>query len=515
MNLISKVLHAYFAPRIRAIEHFKSHPFEVQQKQYARLVKAGEQTALGREFGIHEGMPYSEFRKRVPVMEYADFAPYAERIRQGEKSVTWNKPVGWFCKSSGTTGSASKYIPLTKQGLKDSHMRGPLDIAAIYTHLYPNGKAFLGKMLTLGGSKRLEKSGDVIPVGDLSSVLIDNTPSIALRFREPSKKIALLPSFDEKVDMICKTSTRKDVRAFTGVPSWNLVMMQRVLEYSGKENILEVWPNMELFVHGGMSFKPYKAQYQKLFPSKDMKYIETYNASEGFFGIAEEPYTDEMLLMLDYNCFYEFLPTDSLGDYSKVVPLEGVEVGKNYALIITSSNGLWRYLIGDTICFTQVKPYKFRFTGRTKLFVNAFGEEIIIDNAEAAIEKACQQTGAEIKEYTMAPIFMGDIEGDASKGAHEWVVSFYREPEDMEAFVDALDEALKQVNTDYAAKRNNNFTLLPPTVTRVAPDTFEGLLREEGRLGGQIKIPRLNGERTYVERLKAFAQKHQDSMTDN
>lgn len=509
MSFVTKVLRLYFAPRLRAIEHFKAHPIEVQQKQYARLVKAGAKTAFGKEKGLHEGLPYSEFRKRVPVMEYADFAPYSERIRQGEKRVTWNGPVGWFCKSSGTTGSVSKFIPLTKQGLKDSHMRGPLDIAAIYTNLYPNSNTFLGKMLTLGGSKRLEKSGDKIPVGDLSSVLIDNTPRIAMKFREPSKKIALLPSFDEKVNLICQTSTKKDVRAFTGVPSWNLVMMQRVLEFSGKQNLLEVWPNMELFVHGGMSFKPYKAQYEKLFPSNNMKYFETYNASEGFFGIAEQPYTDEMLLMLDYNCFYEFLPTDSLGDYSKVVPLEGVEVGKNYALIITSSNGLWRYLIGDTISFTQTTPYKFRFTGRTKLFVNAFGEEVIIDNAESAIYEACRQTGAEIKEYTMAPIFMGDIEGDSSKGAHEWVVSFHREPSDMEAFVDALDKALQEANSDYAAKRKNNFTLLRPTVTRVAPDTFEELLRSEGRLGGQIKIPRLSGERTYIERLKAFAQTRQ------
>lgn len=506
MNIVPKILRLYFAPRIKAIEYFKAHPIEVQQKQYARLVKAGAKTAFGKEKGIQAGMPYSEFRKRVPVMEYTDFAPYSERIRRGEKNVTWNRPVGWFCKSSGTTGSASKFIPLTKQGLKDSHMRGPLDIAAIYTYLYPNSTAFLGKMLTLGGSKRLEKSGDTIPVGDLSSVLIDNTPKFAMFFREPSKKIALLPSFDEKVDLICKTSTRKNVKAFTGVPSWNLVMMQRILEYTGKENLLEVWPNMELFVYGGMSFKPYKAQYEKLFPSSNMKYFETYNASEGFFGIAEQPYTDEMLLMLDYNCFYEFLPTDSLGDYSKIVPLEGVEVGKNYALIITSSNGLWRYLIGDTISFTQKTPYKFRFTGRTKLFVNAFGEEVIIDNAESAIYEACRQTGAEIKEYTMAPIFMGDIEGESSKGAHEWVVSFHREPEDMEAFTDALDKALQEANSDYAAKRKNNFTLLRPTVTRVAPDTFEALLRAEGRLGGQIKIPRLSGERNYVERLKAFDQ---------
>lgn len=510
MPLIPKILHLYFTPRLKEIDYFKRHPFEVQQQQYARLVKAGEKSAIGRELGIYEGLPYAEFRKRVPVMEYPDFAPYSERILRGEQNVTWNRPVGWCSKSSGTTGSVSKYIPITKQGLKDSHMRGPLDIAALYTRLYPNGGAFLGKMLTLGGSKRIERSGEIIPSGDLSSILIDNTPSLARYFREPSKDIALIPDFDKKVRLICETSTKRDVRSFTGVPSWNLVLMQRILEYTGKSNILEVWPNMELFVHGGMSFKPYKAQYQKLFPSDNMKYLETYNASEGFFGIAEEPYTDEMLLMLDYNCFYEFWPTESLSDPTTIVPLEGVELNKNYAIIITSSNGLWRYMMGDTIYFTQAAPYKFRFTGRTKLFVNAFGEEIIIDNAEEAIDRACKATGAEIREYTMAPIFMGDIEGESSKGSHEWVVSFYREPEDMEAFTDALDGALQAINSDYAAKRTNNFTLLRPTLTVVAPNTFEELLRSEGRLGGQIKIPRLNENRDYVERLKRFDVAHRE-----
>lgn len=504
MKLVNRLLQLYFAPRLRKIEHFKQHPHEVQQEQYARLVKAGEQTAFGREYGIYRGMPYAEFRKRVPVMEYKDLAPWVERIQKGEKNVTWNSPVGWFCKSSGTTEGASKYIPLTKRGLRDSHMRGPLDVTAIYTHLYPNGGAYLGKTLILGGSKKLEKKGDTIPSGDLSSILIDNTPAIGAPIREPHKSIALLADFDKKVSLICEKCTKKDVRSLAGVPSWNLVMIERILKYTGKQNLLEVWPNLELFVHGGMSFKPYKRQFEKLIPSANMKYIETYNASEGFFGIAEEPYTDEMLLMLDYNCFYEFMPTDAMGDKQKIVPLEGVEKGKNYALIITSSNGLWRYMIGDTIRFTQTSPYKFRFTGRTKLFVNAFGEEIIIDNAERAMEQACNECGAEIKEYTMAPVFMGEIEGEMAKGSHEWVVTFYKQPDSLEHFTDALDRAMQGQNSDYAAKRKNNFTLLRPIVTVVAEDTFEELLRLDGRLGGQIKIPRLNGTRDYVERLKEF-----------
>ncbi len=507
MKLINRILQLYFAPRLRKIEYFKSHPQEVQQEQYARLVRAGAKTAFGREHGIYGGMPYSEFRKRVPIMEYRDMAPYVERIRGGEHGVTWNTPVGWLCKSSGTTEGASKYIPLTKQGLRDSHMRGPLDLAALYTHLYPNGGAYLGKTLILGGSKKLEKKGDKIPSGDLSSILIDNTPSLGNLIREPHKSIALIADFDKKVRLICEKVTKKDVRALAGVPSWNLVMIERILQYTGKQNLLEVWGNMELFVHGGMSFKPYKRQFEKLIPTANMKYIETYNASEGFFGIAEEPYTDEMLLMLDYNCFYEFMPTDAMGDKSKVVPLEGVEVGKNYALLITSSNGLWRYMIGDTVCFTQTTPYKFRFTGRTKLFVNAFGEEIIIDNAEKAMEQACNECGAEIKEFTMAPVFMGEIEGEMAKGTHEWVVAFYKQPDTLEHFTDALDRAMQAQNSDYAAKRKNNFTLLCPIVTVVAENTFEELLRSEGRLGGQIKIPRLNPTRDYVEQLKQLHNK--------
>lgn len=487
--------------RLREIERFKRDPVGTQTEQYRRLVESGDKTAIGREHGISAGIPYAEFCRRMPIMEYADFAPYVERIRNGESGVTWNGRVGWFAKSSGTTSSKSKYIPVTLSGLNDSHMRGPKDIAITYSHLYPRSGVYEGKMLALGGSKKLEKEGDSIASGDLSSILIDRTPAIASKFRVPSKEHALIADFDQKVDYICRNATTQDVRSFVGVPSWNLVMMERVLDFTGKSNILEVWPNMELFTHGGMSFKPYKMQFDKLIPSPQMKYFETYNASEGFFGIAERPYTDEMLLMLDYGTFYEFLPTDSLDDHSRAVPLEGVKVGVDYALIITSTNGLWRYMLGDTVRFTSTSPYLFRVTGRTRLFVNAFGEEVIIDNAEAAMDRACRLTSSEIEEYTMAPIFMQD----GQKGSHEWVVAFRRAPSDIDAFAEALDQALQQVNSDYEAKRRNNATLLRPTITVVPSGTFMELLRIDGRLGGQIKIPRLSSERTYVERLKALA----------
>lgn len=511
MSIIPKLMQLYFAPRIRQIEYFKNHPIEVQRKQYKRLVKAGSKTALGKEFGIVEDLPYSEFRKRVPVMEYPDFERFVERVKAGEKDVIWPRPIGWFAKSSGTTAGKSKYIPITVDGVRRCHMRGPKDVAAIYTNLYPKSKAFVGKTLTLGGSNLLEKDG-LYPVGDLSGVLIENTPRIAHRFRVPRKEVALLASFDQKVDLLCKEALQHDVRTFSGVPTWNLIMCERILEHTGKKNMLEVWPNMELFIHGGISFKPYKAQYEKLFPSDEMRYLETYNASEGFFGIAEECYTDEMLLMLDYDCFYEFWPTDHLGNPKYIVPLEEVEIGKNYAVIITSANGLWRYMMGDTIRFTQATPYKFRFTGRTKLFVNAFGEEVIIDNAERAIEAACKATEAEIDEFTMAPVFMGELEG-RNQGCHQWVVSFHKAPRDMEQFTDELDKALQTENSDYEIKRKDDFALLRPIVSVVPLGTFEALLRKDGRVGGQIKIPRLNEDRTYVERLVAFAHQQTENQT--
>ena len=504
MSLIPKLMQIYFAPRIKQIEHFKKHPIEVQHKQYEKLIKACSKTALGKEFGVVEGLPYSEFRKRVPVMEYPTFERFIDRVRAGEDAVIWPEGVSHFAQSSGTTAGHSKYIPITKAGIKQSHLRGPKDVAAIYTHLYPDSKAFVGKTLTLGGSNNRGKEGK-ITLCDVSGAMIDHTPRIAQRFRVPRKEIALLPSFDEKVAHICEEAMSHDVRTFSGVPSWNLIMLERILKYTGKQNMYEVWPNMELFIHGGTSFKAYRAQFEKMFPSDKMRYLEVYNASEGFFGVAEECYTDEMLLMLDYNCFYEFWPTDHLSDPSYIVPLEGVEIGKNYAVIITNANGLWRYMIGDTIRFTQATPYKFRFTGRTKLFVNTFGEEVIIDNAEKAIEGACKATGAEVEEFTMAPVFMGEI-ADTKQGSHQWVVSFRKAPEDIEAFAEALDQTLIAENSDYAGKRRNNFALLRPTVSVVPAGTFEALLRKDGRVGGQIKIPRLSDERTYVERLLAFAK---------
>ncbi len=503
MSHLNKIINTVFAPRRKQIERFKEHPFEVQAEQFAKLVNQGSLTAIGKDHGLLRGTSYSQFVRKMPIIGYPEMADYVEHIRAGEQNILWTSPVRWLAKSSGTTCAKSKYIPVTTDGLKNSHLRGPKDVMAIYCHTFPSSKVLDGKMLTLGGSKKLERDSDHIWAGDLSSILIDNTPRWASWLRMPSKRTALLADFEEKVKRICEESVSQDIRSFSGVPSWNLVMLNKVLEYTGKSNILEVWPDMELFVHGGMNFGPYKEQYNKIIPSLDMKYMETYNASEGFFAIAEEPYSNEMLLMLDYDTFYEFLPMDSIDNPSRAVPLEGVRTGINYAMIITTSNGLWRYMIGDTVEFTSTSPYKIRITGRTKLFVNAFGEEIIIDNAEQAIAAACRATKADVSEYTMAPIYMSGNE----KGAHEWIVEFRHDPSSLEQFTCELDKALQQLNSDYEAKRNGNTTLQMPVVTPVPQGTFMEWLRSEGRFGGQSKVPRLSNDRKNVESILSFLNK--------
>lgn len=497
MSALTRLINLYFTRRLREIDYFREHPAEVQERQFRYLLANGTQTEFGRDLGMGGIATQQQFRERIPLYDYETIGEFIERMRRGERNVLWPEEARWFAKSSGTTGSKSKYIPVTHAGLHRSHMRGPKDIMALYCHLYPKTDVVNGKMLTLGGSKRIEREGDRTMSGDLSAILIENTPAIASVLRIPDKKTALIPDFDEKVRRISEQSTRCDVRSFTGVPSWNLVMLNRVLEYTGKDNILEIWPRMELFIHGGMDFRPYQAQYRKIIPSPDMRYMETYNASEGFFAIAEEPGRQDMLLMLDYGTYYEFLPTDRMGDPSAVVPLEGVKTGVNYAMLITTCNGLWRYMIGDTVQFVSTSPYTIRITGRTKHYINAFGEEIVIDNAESAMDEACTATGAEVAEYTVAPVYM---EG-RSKGAHEWVVEFRTPPASLKEFTHALDEGLKRVNSDYEAKRFKDTTLTGPQITEVPRGTFERWLRAHGKIGGQNKVPRLYNDRTWADEL--------------
>lgn len=502
MAWTTRLVNLFLARRRKAIDFFMRHPQEVQQRQLEHLLTQARQTAIGLEYGFGTIRQYDQFVSRVPVSDYDRFESLIARSRAGQPNVTWPGGIDWFAKSSGTTGSKSKFIPVTAEGLQRCHLQGPRDVLALYTSLYPQSQIFSGKTLTLGGSHRLESTGGNAQEGDLSAILIENTPWWADWRRAPRTVTALMPDFEQKVQAICQETVHQRITAFAGVPSWNMVMLNKVLEYTGKQNILEVWPHMELFIHGGMNFKPYREQYRRLFPSDSMRYMETYNASEGFFAIQNEPDRDDMLLMLDYGVYYEFLPMSALNDPAQAVPLEGVKTGVNYALIISTCNGLWRYMIGDTVEFTTLSPYKIRITGRTKHFINAFGEEVIVDNAETALKVACDVTGAQISDYTAGPIYMHD----KTKGSHQWLVEFSRRPNDLERFTDLLDEALQRVNSDYEAKRFKDTTLLRPTLTVLPEGTFYRWMKGRGKAGGQNKVPRLCNDRTYIEQLLALRE---------
>ncbi len=492
-SFLNKTITGLWNHRLRAIEGFKEAPYEVQSQQFQRI--AQNQNKYIQQFG--DITTIERFQQQVPIVDYDTLLPHIERVQGGERDVLWGgSPTKWAAKSSGTTNSVSKYIPITHRYLQKCHLQGGRDTTAIFARNFPNSKAFTGKTMTLGGSSRVEREGG-LKTGDLSAILIENVPWPVSMLRVPATKVALIADFEEKVEAICRTTVGKNVTSFAGVPSWNLVLMQKVLEYTGRSSIEEVWPDMSLFIHGGISFEPYRAQYHKIFRGDDMQYMETYNASEGFFAIQEDPNEKGMLLMLDYDVFYEFLPLCSLHDHSTAVPLEGVQLGVNYAMIISNSAGLYRYMIGDTVEFTSVSPYRIRITGRTKSYINVFGEEVIVDNAEKALRMACERTGAEVEEYTAAPIFM---EGK-QKGAHEWVIECRKEPSDRELFSETLDNSLQQINSDYGAKRHKNTTLRFPRIHFVARGTFTNWMKRRGKQGGQNKVPRLSNTREHVESI--------------
>lgn len=501
MSIITKIIKNFSSDRLKEIDFFRRQPVQVQQSQYKLLINELSLTEYGRMFGITNSTTYSEFAKNVPVVEYQDLSPFITRHRQGESNILTQESIGWYAKSSGTTASKSKFIPVPKSHLERCHYRGTKDVIALLVDNYPDLEMFSGKSLTLGGSHTIDEiSESGAHYGDLSAILIQNAPFYTALVRMPEKNIALIPNFDEKIERICASCIEEDITSIAGVPSWNLVMLNKVLEYTGKNNICEVWENMEVFMHGGVNFNPYRNEFKRMIPSSKMKYIESYNASEGFFSIQDEKAKDDMLLMLDYGVFYEFLDVHHLNDPSKAVPLEGVEVGVNYAMIISTLGGLWRYMIGDTVIFTSVDPYKIKITGRTKLFINAFGEEIIIDNADKALSEACRATSAEISEYTAAPVFMAEGE----KGCHEWIIEFRHEPDNMVLFCETLDKTLQTINSDYEAKRFNCTTLMTPKISSVPRNTFFRWMESRGRVGGQNKVPRLSNDRQYVDELLNF-----------
>ena len=466
-----------------------------------RLTSKAERTEWGREHGFASLRTYEDFAASSPVNTYEDLKLAIDRMRQGERDVLWPGQVRWYAKSSGTTNDKSKFIPVSQDGLRDTHYAGGRDAVAWYLGNNPHSRIFDGKALILGGSHASNYNLKNSLVGDLSAILIENINPLVNLVRVPKKETALLSDFELKRDRIAHEAIRENVTNLSGVPSWMLSVMNRVLEITGKDNLSEVWPNLEMFFHGGVAFTPYREQYRKLIPSANMHYMETYNASEGFFGIQDDPSDLSMSLMLDYGVFYEFIPMDELESPNPhVVPLWGVETGRNYAMLISTSSGLWRYMIGDTVRFTSTNPYKVVITGRTKFFINAFGEELIVDNAEVGLAEACRQTGAQVLEYTAAPVFM-DGEG---KCRHQWLVEFAKEPADIALFARILDETLQHVNSDYEAKRYKDITLQPLELVAARKGLFHDWLASKGKLGGQHKVPRLSNNRVHIEEMLAF-----------
>lgn len=498
MQLINSLVNWVNVKRMYQIDIFKQHPCDIQQEQLFKLLNKSKATEWGKKYHYSSIKSIKEYQNRVPVQTYEDIKPYIDRLFKGEKDVLYPGTIKWFAKSSGTTSEKSKFIPVSKEALEECHFRGGKDVLAIYTANFPETGVFSGKGLTLGGSQQINKINNKSFYGDLSAILIDNLPFWANFIKSPSQDIALLSEWEEKLEKITNATIKENITNINGVPSWMMVLLKYILKKTGKNNILEIWPNMELFNHGGVSFEPYRAQFKKLLPSDQVNYMETYNASEGFFAIQDIPDSTELLLMLDYGIFYEFIPMDQLEEeYPRALSIGEVEKDKNYAMVISTTGGLWRYKIGDTVKFTSLYPHKIEISGRTKHFINAFGEEVIIDNAEKALKTACDKTGALIKEYTAAPVYM-DTE---SKGKHEWLIEFEKEPSDMEYFTTMLDNALKSVNSDYEAKRYKNITLTLPIVHKGKLGLFYLWMKKRGKLGGQNKVPRLSNNRKYIDDL--------------
>ncbi len=495
---LTKIAGKFFIPRQKELERHYTHPEALQQEALKYLIGKGQNTEYGRNHLLANTLSYDDFVQNVPVNTYEELKADIDRMRHGAADVLWPGVVKWFAKSSGTTNDKSKFIPVSGDGLQNIHYKGGEDVVAFYLHNHPESRLFDGRSLILGGSHSPNYNQEGSLVGDLSAILIENINPLANLVRVPKKHTALLSDFELKRDRIAHECLNKNITNLSGVPSWMLSVLVRVMELSGKQHLEEVWPNLEVFFHGGIAFTPYRKQYEQLITSPRMSYMETYNASEGFFGIQDDPADSSMLLMLDYGVFYEFIPLEEVGqEGANVVPLEGVELGRNYAMLITTSCGLWRYMIGDTVKFTSRRPYKFVITGRTKYFINAFGEELIMDNAEKALAYACEHTGAQVSEYTAAPVYMDEN----AKCRHQWLVEFSHQPDTLQHFARLLDEKLQEINSDYEAKRSHDVTLQHLEVVEARPGLFNDWLKAKGKLGGQHKVPRLSNSRKNMDEL--------------
>ncbi|WP_417619885.1 GH3 auxin-responsive promoter family protein [Oceanihabitans sediminis] len=495
--IVNSIASWFLKKRFHQIELFLKYPNEVQNELLFTLINTAENTEIGKKYDFKSIKTYKEFAERVPVSTYEEIQSNIERSRQGENNIYWPTPIKWFAKSSGTTNAKSKFIPVSSDSLEDCHYAASKDLLCMYLNNNEDAQLFTGKSLRLGGSKELYTENGTV-FGDLSAILIDNMPFWAEFSSTPSNKVSLMSDWEHKMQAIVDETINENVTSLAGVPSWMLVLLNNVLETTKKTNIHEVWPNLEVYFHGGVSFKPYQEQYKAILPNSNFKYYEIYNASEGFFAIQDQNNSSELLLMLDYGIFYEFIPMDTYGSKDeKVIPLSEVEIGKNYAVIITTNAGLWRYKIGDTVRFTSISPYRVKVSGRTKHHINVFGEELIIENAEEALKVVCKETEAEIVDFTAAPVFMQGKE----KGAHEWLIEFKKPPNDINRFNELFDNTLKSLNSDYEAKRQNNITLNEPKIHIAREKLFYDWLKQNNKLGGQHKIPRLSNSRDYLEEL--------------
>jgi len=497
MAILNSVLSWLMKKRFHQIELFVKYPHEVQDEWFKKLIKTADDTEWGKKYDYRSINGVDQFRERVPLNDYESLKPYINRLRKGEQNILWPSDIKWYAKSSGTTSDKSKFIPVSLESLEECHFKGGKDMLSIYCSNNPDTQLFAGKGISMGGSHRItEINNESYYDGDLSAIIIQNLPFWVEFIRTPHRTIALMDEWEDKIEKMAVATINQNITNVVGVPSWTLLLLRRVLEKTGKSNLIELWPNLEVFFHGGVNFNPYREQFESIIPTSHMKYMETYNASEGFFGIQDRTHSDDMLLMLDYGIFYEFLPMENVDkDNGRTLTLDEVETNTNYAVVISTNAGLWRYQIGDTIRFTSLDPFRIQISGRTKNFINAVGEELIVDNAEKALGIACSKCEARISDYTGAPIYFNNSEN----AAHEWLIEFEKPPADLQYFTVAFDNALKSLNSDYEAKRYQDMVLREPVIREVPANTFYQWLKIKGKLGGQHKVPRLSNDRRYLD----------------
>ncbi|MCO6494557.1 MAG: GH3 auxin-responsive promoter family protein [Bacteroidetes bacterium] len=498
MAIVNSLINWYFKNRLQTLEDSVSNAVAVQKRTLVELIERAKFTEYGKKYGFSSIRDYKDFAGNVPVSSYEDLHPYIERMMKGEQYILWPTEIKWFAKSSGTTNDKSKFIPVSAETIETCHFEGGRDVISVYLKHNPQSNLFSGKGLLIGGSQNINPLNEYSHYGDLSALMIKHLPIWVHLFKTPNSSIALMADWEQKSTKIAEFTVNENVTSISGVPTWTLVLFEKLLKMTGKSNMLEVWPNMELYIHGGVGFNPYREQFKRYFPSDKVKYLETYNASEGFFGIQTDLSQNDMTLMVNYGIFFEFIPMDEFGNSdAKVLPLWDVEIGVNYAVVISTNSGLWRYQLGDTIRFTSTNPFKFYITGRTRLFINAFGEELMIDNADRAMEHACKQTNAILKDYTAAPIYLDDPDN----AGHQWLIEFEKEPEDISMFTVALDNRLKELNSDYEAKRHKDVALKMPKVLILPSNSFHKWLEKKNKLGGQNKVPRLWNDRVIVDEM--------------